>query len=179
MKQLWIIYKNEMVFLLFIGGLFLWGTVATALAFMNRENVVLIGKTKDSYQLMDKEEKDPLEVENFIRHFIALTLNFDEKSYKRHISLSGDLMTESLWKKKKPEFKEMMNFIKEFKVIQSSELLGIKKIKTNRYEVKIRSYLYKKGVLKEKNKFILLSLKEGKRSYANPWRYSVKNVEVK
>ena len=179
MKQLWIIYKNEMVFLLFIGGLFLWGVVATLLAFTNREKVVLIGKTKHSYQLIDKKEKDPLEIENFIRHFIALTLNFDEKSYKRHISLSGDLMTEEFWKKKKPEFKEMMSFIKEFKVIQSSELLGIKKIKINSYEIKIRSYLFKKGILKEKDKFILLSLTDNQRNYANPWRYSVKGVEVK
>ena len=179
MKQLWIIYKDEMVFLLLVGGLFLWGVLATTLAFTNRQKVILIGKTKGSYHLIDKEEKDPLELENFIRHFLALTLNFDEESYKRHISLSGDLMTEKLWKKKKPEFKEMMSFIKEFKAIQSSELLEIRKIKSNSYEVKIRSYLFKKGVLKEKDKFILISLTDNQRNYANPWRYSVKDVEVK
>ena len=178
MKQLWIIYKDEMVFSLLIGGLFLWGVVATTFAIKNREKVILIGKTKNSYQLIDKKEKDPLEIENFIRHFLGLTLNFDEESYKRHISLSGDLMTEALWKRKKPELKEMMSFIKEYKVIQSSELLEIRKIKSNHYEVKIRNYLFKKGVLKEKDKFILLSLTDNKRSYANPWRYSVKSVEV-
>ena len=179
MKQLWIIYKNEMVFFLLIGGLFLWGVVATTLAFTNRYEVILIGKTGGSYQLIEDEEKDPLEIENFIRHFLGLTLNFDKKSYKRHISLSGDLMTTELWKRKKSEFKEMMSFIKKYNVIQSSELLKIRKTKSNHYEVKIKNYLFKKGVLKETNKLILLSLSSNKRSYANPWRYSVANVEVK
>ena len=86
-------------------------------------------------------------------------------------------MTEKLWKKKKPEFKEMAGFIKENKVIQSSELLKIERIKTNRYEVKVRNYLFKKGILKEKDKLLSLSLTENKRSYENPWRYSVSEIE--
>jgi len=97
MKELWIIYKNETVFLCFITGLFLWGVVATLLAFQNKEKVILIGKTGNSYQLIENEVKTPFETENFIRHFLSLTLNFDEKSYGRHISLAGDLMTDSLW----------------------------------------------------------------------------------
>lgn len=179
MKLFWLIYKNEVVCICFTISLFLWGLLATFLAFQNKSQVILIGKTGESYQLIESEEKAPLETENFIRHFISLTLNFDEKSYKRHISLAGDLMLEDLWEKKKPEFKEMAGFIKKNKVIQSSEVLGIKKIKTNHYEVKIRNYLFKKSILTETNKLILLSLVENKRSYENPWRYSVSSVEVK
>ena len=101
-------------------------------------------------------------------------------SYRKHISLAGDLMTEELWKRKKPEFKEMAGFIKKYKVIQSSELLEIQRVKASEYKAKVRSYLFKKGVLKEADKIIsLLSLIENKRSYENPWRYSVSNVEVK
>ena len=102
-----------------------------------------------------------------------------KKVYKKHISLAGDLMTEKLWKKKKPEFKEMAGFIKEQKVIQSSEILQIQRIKANSYEIKIRNYLFKKGVLTEKDKSIFLSLVENQRSYENPWGHSVSGIEVK
>ena len=125
------------------------------------------------------EEKTPLETGNFIRHFIALTLNFNNESYRRHISLAGDLMTEDLWKKKKPEFKEMASFIKKNKVTQSAEVLKIQKVKNNFYEVKVRNYLFKNSILTEKDKLIFLSLTENQRSYENPWRHSVSNVEIK
>lgn len=179
MKELWIIYKNEMVFLSLIAGLFLWGVVATLLAFQNKEKVILIGKTGNSYQLIEEEVKTPFETENFIRHFLSLTLNFDEKSYGRHISLAGDLMTDSLWFQKKAEFKEMANFIKKHQVVQSSEILSITKQKANLFEVKIRNYLFKKGVLTENEKLILLSLIENERSFENPWSHSISNIEVK
>lgn len=179
MKELWIIYKNEMVFLSLIAGLFLWGVVATLLAFQNKEKVILIGKTGNSYQLIESEVKTPFETENFIRHFLSLTLNFDEKSYGRHISLAGDLMTDNLWFQKKAEFKEMADFIKKHKVVQSSEILSITKQKANLFEVKIRNYLFKKGVLTENEKLILLSLTENERSFENPWSHSISNIEVK
>ena len=179
MKLFWLIYKNETVLTILISVLFLWGLVASLMAFKNKAQVVLIGKTGESYQFIRDEEKDPVEISSFIRHFIALTLNFDGESYKRHISLAGDLMTEDLWKKKKSEFIQMADFIKKNKVTQSAEILKIQKIKSNLYEIKIRNYLFKKGNLTEKDKLILLSLIENQRSYENPWRLSVSSVEVK
>ena len=179
MKLLKQIYKHQMFLSLLIAVLILWGVSVTGLAFLNKAQLVIIGKTKDSYQIIDSEEKDPVETSNFIRHFIALTLNFDKESYKRHISLAGDLMTESLWEKKELEFKEMFNFIKKNTVIQSSEILKIQKIKSNLYEIQIRNYLFKKGNLTEKDKLILLSLTENQRSFENPWRLSVSRIEIK
>ena len=179
MKKLLTIYKNQTVLTALIISLMLWGIVVGILAFQNKEKVILIGKVGESFQLIKDKEKSPLETENFIRHFLGLTLNFDRRSYKRNISLAGDLMTEKLWQKKKPEFKEMAGFIKENQIIQSSELLKIKKAKTNQYEVKVRNYLFKKGILSEKDKLLSLSLTENKRSYENPWRYSVSKIEVK
>ena len=179
MKKLLTIYKNQTVLISLIISLMLWGIVVGILAFQNKEKVILIGKVDGSYQLIEDNRKDPSETENFIRHFLSLTLNFDRRSYKRNISLAGDLMTEKLWQKKKPEFKEMAGFIKENQVIQSSELLEIKKAKTNQYEVKVRNYLFKKGILSEKDKLLSLSLTGNKRSYENPWRYSVSKIEVK
>ena len=179
MKEFWIIYKNETVFLLLIAGLFLWGLVATLLAFQNKEKTILIGIKDGSYQLIEREVKTPVETENFIRHFLSLTLNFDEKSYGRHISLAGDLMTDGLWFKKKAEFKEMAGFIKKHQVVQSSEILSITKQKANLFEVKIRNFLFKKGILTEKEKILFLSLTENERSYENPWSHSISNIEVK
>ena len=179
MKLLWLTRKNDIILIALIGSLTLWSFFASILAFQNKTRIVLIGKVGTSYQLITEVEKDPEETINFIRHFLALTLNFDERSYQRHISLAGDLMTENLWKKKKSEFKEMAGFIKNKKVIQSSTILNITKIKTNQYEVKIRNYLFKKGFLTEKDKLILLSLAQNQRSYENPWSYSVANVEIK
>ena len=179
MKLLIRLYKQEVAIFSLIISLLLWGVVATILAFQNRSQVVLIGKTGDSYHLIVEEEITPLETGNFIRHFTALTLNFNEESYKRHISLAGDLMTEELWKKKKSEFIELFGFIKKNKVTQSAEVLKIEKVKSNSYEVKIRNYLFKNGNLTEKDKVILLTLTENERSFENPWRHSVTNVEVK
>ena len=179
MRELWIIYKNETVFLLLVGGLFLWGVVATILAFQNKEKTILIGTKDGFYQLIENKVKAPLEMENFIRHFLSLTLNFDEKSYGRHISLAGDLMTDKFWFKKKAEFKEMAGFIKKNQVVQSSEILSITKQKENLFEVKIKNFLFKKGILSEKEKVIFLSLVENERSFENPWSYSISNMEVK
>ena len=179
MRFFWLIYRNEIVFCCLFFGLVLWGAVATVSALKNKEKVILIGQTGGFYQVIDKEEKSPLETENFIRHFLGLTLNFNNESYRRHISLAGDLMTESLWRKKKPEFQEMAGFVRKNKIIQSSEILKIRQVKPDHYEVRIRNYLFKNGSLKEKDKIILLSLTENKRSFDNPWRQSVANIEVK
>ncbi len=179
MKFLIQLYKNEITVIFLIASLFIWGVVASYLAFQNKSQVILIGKTNESYQLILSEAQTPLETKNFIRHFIALTLNFNNESYKRHISLAGDLMTENLWKKKKPEFIQMSGFIKKNKVTQSAEILKIQKVKSNLYEVKIRNYLFKNGILTEKNKLILLSIAHNQRSYENPWRHSVSNIEIK
>ena len=179
MKLLIRLYKQEIAIFSLIISLMLWSVVATILAFQNKSQVFLIGKTENSYQLIVEEEITPLETGNFIRHFTALTLNFNEESYKRHVSLAGDLMTEELWKKKKPEFIQMFGFIKKNKVTQSAEVLKIQKVKNNTYEVKVRNYLFKNGNLTEKDRLILLSLTENERSFENPWRLSVSNVEVK
>ena len=179
MKGLLVIYKNETILIAFIGSLILWAVTMSFLAFQNKTQVILIGNKEGSYQLIKEGEKDPLETENFIRHFLGLTLNFDEKSYNDNISLAGDLMTENLWERKKSDFTEMAGFIKKHKVIQSSELLEITKIKTNNYEVKVRNYLFKKGILTKKEKLLSLSLTENTRSFENPWRYSVSEIEVK
>ena len=179
MKLLIRLYKNEIAVFSLIISLMLWGLVTSYLAFKNNSQVILIGKTGNSYQLITEEEKTPIETGNFIRHFLALTLNFNDESYRRHISLAGDLMTEELWRKKKPEFIQMAGFIKKNKVTQSAEILKIQKSKSGLYEVKVRNYLFKNGILTEKDKFILLSLMENGRSFENPWRHSVSSVEVK
>ena len=179
MKFLIQLYKNEIAVISLIVSLFLWGMVTSLLAFKNKTQVFLIGKTDESYQLITDEEKAPLETGNFIRHFLALTLNFNDESYKKHISLAGDLMTEDLWKKKKSEFIQMAGFIKKNKVTQSAEILKIQKAKSNLYEIEVRSYLFKNGILTEKDKLILLSLTQNQRSYENPWGHSVANVEIK
>ena len=88
-------------------------------------------------------------------------------------------MTEGFWSKKKVEFIEMAGFIKKNKITQSAEIVKIQKTKSHFYEVKIRNYLFKNGILTETDKLILISLIENKRSYQNPWRYSVTNLEIK
>ena len=179
MKLLIELYQKEMAVISLIISLTLWGLTSSYLAFQNKTKVILIGKTKESYQLIKEDSTTPKETENFIRHFLALSFNFDEKSFKKHISLAGDLMIEDLWKKKKPEFIEMASFIKRNKVTQSAEILKIQKLKSNLYEIQVRNYLFKKGILTETNKLISLSLIENERSFENPWRHSVSNVEIK
>ena len=179
MKLLIELYKKEIAVISLIVSLMLWGITSSYLALQNKTQVFLIGKTDESYQLITDEKKTAIETGNFIRHFLALILNFNDESYKRHISLAGDLMTEELWKKKKPEFIEMFSFIKKNKVTQSAEILKIQKTKTGFYEIKVRNYLFKNGILNTKDKLILLSLIQNQRSYENPWRHSVANVEVK
>ena len=73
----------------------------------------------------------------------------------------------------------MADFIKKNKVTQSAEILKIQKVKSNLYEATVRNYLFKNGILTEKDKLILLSLTQNQRSYENPWRHSVSNIEVK
>ena len=179
MKLLIRLFKEEIAIFSLIISLMLWALVTSYLAFKNNTQVFLIGKTKDTYHLITNEEMTPIETGNFIRHFLALTLNFNDESYKRHISLAGDLMTEKLWQSRKPEFIKMAGFIKKNKVTQSAEILKIQKTEKGFFEVKVRNYLFKNGILTEKDKFILLSLVNNERSFENPWRLSVANVEVK
>ena len=179
MKLLILLYQKEMAVISLIISLMVCSVVSSFLAFQNKSQVILIGKTDEAYKLITEEEITPIETGNFIRHFLSLTLNFNNESYKRHISLAGDLMTEELWKLKKSEFIEMAGFIKKNKVSQSSELLKIQKVKKDLYEIEVKNYLFKKGILTEKNKIILLTLTKNQRSYENPWRHSVQNVEIK
>lgn len=179
MKLLIRLYKNEIAVFSLVISLMLWGVVTSYLAFKNNSQVILIGKNEGSYQLITEEEMTPIETGNFIRHFLALTLNFNDESYRKHISLAGDLMTEELWQSRKPEFIKMAGFIKKHKVTQSAEILKIEKNENGFYEVKVRNYLFKNGILTEKDKLISLSLIENQRSYENPWRFSVSSVEVK
>ena len=179
MKLLILLYQKEMAVISLISSLFLWGAVSSYTAFQNKSQVMLIGKNTEGYELITDAEVTPIETGNFIRHFLSLALNFNEASCQRHISLAGDLMTEELWKKKKPEFIEMAGFIKKNKVTQSAEILKIQKTKSNVYEIKVKIYLFKNSLLTEKEKLILLTLIQNERNYENPWRHSVSNIEVK
>ena len=183
MKVLIKLFKTEMTLIALILSLIFWGLTMSFLAFQNNSQVILIGKTKEGFKIIkatDKEDKSSssLEAVNFIRHFIALTFNFDKKSYVKHISLAGDLMSEKLWNKKEPEFKKTASFIKTKNIIQSSELISITK-QSNTYEAKVISYLFKNGNLTKKNKTIVLSLTTNQRSFENPWGYNVSEFKVK
>ena len=180
MKTLISIYKNEMFLLTLITSLFLWGLTMSFLAFKNESEVILIGKVDEGFKIItEKEDKGSLEAINFIRLFIALMLNFDEQSYIRYISEAGDLMSESLWNKKHTEFKELASFIEKNKVIQSSQILSITKLKTNQYEVEVKNSLFKNGNLTEESKTIIIFLTENERSMENPWSYNVLDIEIK
>ena len=183
MKALIWLYKNEMFLVVLILSLFLWGLTMSWLAFKNESQVILIGKTETAYKIIspqdENKDKTSLKALNFIRHFIALTFNFDEESYIRNISLAGDLMSENLWNKKEAEFKETASFIKKNKVIQSSELLSLKKLNSSQYSAEIKNYIFKNGNLTKGNKTLIISLSKNERSMENPWSYNVSDFKVK
>ena len=182
MKTLIKLFKFEMTLISLIIALLFWGLSMSFLAFQNKSQVLLIGKTKEGFKLIkaddETQDKGSLEALNFIRHFIGLTFNYDSKSYVRHISLAGDLMSENLWDNKEPEFKKQASFIKKNKISQSSELLSVTR-KSNQYEVEVINYLFKNGNLTKGNKIIILSLTHNQRSFENPWRYNVSDFKIK
>ena len=57
MKLLKQIYKHQMFLSLFIAVLILWGVSVARLAFLNKAQLVIIGKTKDSYQIKEGESE--------------------------------------------------------------------------------------------------------------------------
>ena len=57
MKLLIRLYKNEIAVFSLIISLMLWGLVTSYLAFKNNSQVILIGKTGNSYQLITDEKK--------------------------------------------------------------------------------------------------------------------------
>ena len=59
MRELWIVYKDEMTLIVFIGSLIFWAVVVSILAFKNKTQVILIGNKGGSYQLIKAEEKKP------------------------------------------------------------------------------------------------------------------------
>ena len=75
MRELWIVYRDEMTLIVFIGSLIFWAVVMSILAFKNKTQVILIGNKGGSYQLIKADDKKThSETENFIRHFLGLIL---------------------------------------------------------------------------------------------------------
>jgi len=88
-------------------------------------------------------------------------------------------MTGEIWRSKTPAFIQLTGYIKKQKDTRPAEILKIEKNEKGFYEVKVRNYLFKNGILSEKDKLISLSLIENQRSFENPWSHSISNIEVK
>ncbi len=173
------LYKKEFILSSLFICLFLWASFMSILIFNQKNEILVITKDRGFFEVLKKEKETNLEVQNFLRHFIGLSLNFDKNSYDKNISKAGDMMSDALWNKQRKDFIKTSFYIKENQIIQTTQIIEVKEITDRTYEIKVENIKFKKGKTDKSFKKLVIHLSNNQRNYKNPWRYYVSDIKVK
>ncbi len=114
--------------------------VGITIAFL-RSNPLPLVIGIDSYgtRIVSSENDSVLKLEKnqFVRQFVNYLYSFDETNFDDRISLVGDLMSESLWEKKKAVFTGISNKLKEEPMVQKGQTIDLREIDETHFEADV------------------------------------------
>lgn len=172
-------FKGEILSFLLILVLLISTCFLSFKLFFQKEKILFIERTSKSTRVLEETHVTPLEIKIFIRRFLVICLNYHEKNYLEHIESAGNLMSPRLWNEKKEELLNVYKEVKAKKLEQGADILEIKAIGENEFEILAYVSLYEKEVKTFKKKFkIFLTLKEAKRTKLNVWGLEVENFKI-
>lgn len=111
-------FKLEAFKTLFTTVVTFWAIAATVL--LLKKNIVLIGMDENGVRVIG-EEKDRLVAQekiNLVKRFLIYQYNYDAKDYGEKMTLSGNLMSNPLWRSKSSDFfqfKESLKLMPEYR----------------------------------------------------------------
>ena len=140
MKEIVIIYKMELLIFLIFLLLVSWAITSTSLALSHEDKTYLIAISGEETRAITEGEVDKVSVEvvNFIRRFVALIYNYDDRTFEENIKLAGDLMSLDLWNEQARKVERVKLKLRNKNFSHSGVILGVNRISQDRFEVPIR-----------------------------------------
>ena len=117
-----------------------------------------------------------IEKENFLIRFLGLQYEFGPETYSSQISLSGDLMSNLLWEKKKKEFLRIAEKLKKLPLRQHFEVEELREIDALHYEADLKIVIQNRLQQKDLRYRVGLGLHSKKRDSRNPYPFEVDSL---
>lgn len=173
-------FQRNFQFVMFLGlaVLFLLLGFLNLKVILSNKKPTLIAIDENSTRIIS-DMNDPIyktESLAFIKRFLTLTYNFDQKSFLKQFGGATGMMSEHLWNEKKEEILSLKSKIERDEISLKSEIEKIT-ISENSYFALIRVMETSRLKTKEHEIAVRLELKRSERSESNPWGLEVKQYE--
>ena len=120
-------------------------------------------------RVIDKNERPPIEIENFIHQFVGLFYSYTTSNYEKHMNRAAHLFEIGLLRNFSDKVNKMAHKVAQSPTVQNSYVQKIYKIKDYDYEIEMdvrRSVL---GVEERNNYRVRLQIERIQRSVENPY----------
>ena len=156
-----------------------YGVLTTTLLLKLKPEPVLIGIDQYGTRVI-RESNDRLlkkEKQNFIKHFFVLLYNFDQDTFEKRISESGDFMTEALWASKSKEFEQIAKQFKSEGLTQIGEIQELRELEDGVYQADISVKVHRKLTETTIKLRVEIKIRPNRRRQANPYPYEVERYD--
>lgn len=162
-----------------LGGVAVYGVIATVLLFRLNPKPILIGIDPYGTRVI-REGGDRLlrqEKENFLKHFLALQYSYDQATFEKRISDCGDLMAVDLWAQKKIEFERVAQSLRAEELTQTVDIKELREVDAQNFEADLVIHIKRR--LKESTVKLRVDLRvhANPRRENNPYPYEVERYD--
>lgn len=155
-----------------------WAVVASSVALMKQDRVILVGVSDDSTYLIQgtNEHSKRKEVSSFIRNFIANYYSFSPANHAEQMGRAGDLMEKGLWDQKRESLLKINERLKVEPLIQKAEILSIDLLASDHAEAVVALTIFQKIEKVEAKLKVSIKFRDRSRTESNPWPFAITEV---
>lgn len=173
------LFRNELKHWLLIVTLVLWAVLASVMAVLRKDKVILVSLDKDGFARIITDTNDLLlkkEMGAFAAHLLNLFYGYSDKDFLLRMNQATDLMTDELWLEKKDSLIKISEDLKTMPLVQEVKILSIDLVSENKLEAFLElSIMTRLQATKAKLK-VDLTLRPVTRTLKNPWGYQIESL---
>ncbi len=170
--------KDEFVFYTLILSLFLWGFSSSLYLIFKEDRSFVIEKDSQGFLkiLGTKDLSSRREV--FLRLFVILSFNYDTSSFKKNLSMAGELMSDEFWRKKRAYFLKVFEEVRMKKISQFAEISKLIETSNNTYKAHLNIIIFQGKQKTEKKGKLLIKLQSAEMRAQNLYGFEVYDVQI-
>lgn len=170
-------FEKQFMTVLIISSLLLWATVASIFAISQKREVILLRMDGFDTAIVSEKARTPVEIENFLNHFVGLFYSYTSTNYEDHIDRSMFLMGKKVALEFSPKLNKMFEKVRDTHTYQSSMVTKISRIRDFEYEILMKVLRRENEGEKTEDYRARIKLSKTKRSMNNAFGLKVTSLE--
>lgn len=170
-------FEKQFMITFIIVILLMWATIASVFAVSQKREVILIRMDGFDTAPMDEKARTPVEIENFLNHFVGLFYSYSSQNYEDHMDRVMFLLNKNVALQFAPNLNKMFEKVKNTHVYQSSIITKMSRIRDFEYEV-LMEVLRRESEVEKKDEYrARIKLEKTQRSFENAFGLRVSYLE--